>query len=542
MENGATDLDRVLAAIRSAGLRYPDEELLESFLYDSIDTEQAARYALQTCSATRGGGLDLTPLLSDWKRLIAAVTHEVPFHQQPDRAVTVDIWRREGGKCFITGLGNSLFDPLVVAPILPVMKPIEKSLHDILKAFVGPELQRWVLHGESPNAYQRYWLVRKSAATALSQGFYQITFEEEGMYYVTARHIGGPPWPSILDKTLDFRRCRLADHSASDMDTPDVSSLQLLSRFAHPFRWSGAAREIAGKKLQPATKLPSTSMWHFLFPECFAKTLLSTWRLAPASFRILVYRCLGFIGGKVYGSSCSLKVQQLPFGMYLKTNYLRWHEGLANEYGALNLVRQHTRIPVARPLDLVSDANYSYLLTPRVPGDRVGLCIDTLSEEEERLLVHDLQKCIDQLRAIPKDATSQYAISNAVDEACYDFRVIMSRNEDEDFVGPFVDEEQFDQPLRTNALPGVVHGGGHRIFFTPGDLNMRNVLVRNGRFSGIVEWENSGWYPEYWDYTKARLITKFTRRWVRIVDAVFERFGDYESELATERQLWDYCM
>ncbi|KAK8063765.1 kinase-like domain-containing protein [Apiospora saccharicola] len=73
MENSATDFVRVLAAIRNTDLRYPDEELLESFLEDSIDSEYAARYALQTCSATRGGGLDLTPLLSDWKRLIAAV-------------------------------------------------------------------------------------------------------------------------------------------------------------------------------------------------------------------------------------------------------------------------------------------------------------------------------------------------------------------------------------------------------------------------------------------------------------------------------------
>ncbi|KAK7963894.1 hypothetical protein PG988_010868 [Apiospora saccharicola] len=127
MENSATNFVRVLAAIRNTDLRYPDEELLESFLEDSIDSEYAARYALQTCSATRGGGLDLTPLLSDWKRLIAAeVSHEVPFHDQPDRVVAADIWKRDGGKCCITGLTNSLFDPLVVAPILPIMKPIPK--------------------------------------------------------------------------------------------------------------------------------------------------------------------------------------------------------------------------------------------------------------------------------------------------------------------------------------------------------------------------------------------------------------------------------
>ncbi|KAK7963895.1 hypothetical protein PG988_010869 [Apiospora saccharicola] len=217
---------------------------------------------------------------------------------------------------------------------------------------------------------------------------------------------------------------------------------------------------------------------------------------------------------------------------------------LANEYGALSLMRQHTRMPVPRPLDLASDSDKSYLLTSRVSGVRLGSCIDTLSEDEEHLLVYDLQKYIGQLRAIPKDATSKYAIINAVNEACYDHRVNMSLDYDEnrgDFVGPFVNEEQFNEILQTPALPGVSHCSGHKIVFTHSDLNMRNVLVHNGRLSGIVDWENSGWYPEYWDYTKAHFITKLRRRWLRIVDVVFKQYGDYENELATERQLWDYC-
>ncbi|KAK8063764.1 hypothetical protein PG996_008416, partial [Apiospora saccharicola] len=230
--------------------------------------------------------------------------------------------------------------------------------------------------------------------------------------------------------------------------------------------------------------------------------------------------------------------------MYLKTAGLTWHESLANEYGALSLMRQHTRMPVPRPLDLASDSDKSYLLTSRVSGVRLGSCIDTLSEDEEHLLVYDLQKYIGQLRAIPKDATSKYAIINAVNEACYDHRVNMSLDYDEnrgDFVGPFVNEEQFNEILQTPALPGVSHCSGHKIVFTHSDLNMRNVLVHNGRLSGIVDWENSGWYPEYWDYTKAHFITKLRRRWLRIVDVVFKQYGDYENELATERQLWDYC-
>jgi len=38
---------------------------------------------------------------------------------------------------------------------------------------------------------------------------------------------------------------------------------------------------------------------------------------------------------------------------------------------------------------------------------------------------------------------------------------------------------------------------GNHILFTHGDLNPRNILVEEGHVSGIIDWEQSGWYPEY---------------------------------------------
>ncbi|KAG6104364.1 hypothetical protein E4U13_008404 [Claviceps humidiphila] len=70
---------------------------------------------------------------------------------------------------------------------------------------------------------------------------------------------------------------------------------------------------------------------------------------------------------------------------------------------------------------------------------------------------------------------------------------------------------------------------------------MRNIMMYNGRLSGIIDWETCGWFPDYWDYTKAHYITKFNRRWLKMVDAVFGKLGNYEAELTVERQLWEYC-
>jgi predicted SnoaL-like aldol condensation-catalyzing enzyme len=79
-----------------------------------------------------------------------------------------------------------------------------------------------------------------------------------------------------------------------------------------------------------------------------------------------------------------------------------------------------------------------------------------------------------------------------------------------DPVGPFVDEAAFNQVLRN---PDDESRIGHKIVFTHADLNLRNILVdrvvrSNGNkgwtITGIVEWENSGYFPEYWDCTKAQ--------------------------------------
>jgi hypothetical protein len=67
---------------------------------------------------------------------------------------------------------------------------------------------------------------------------------------------------------------------------------------------------------------------------------------------------------------------------------------------------------------------------------------------------------------------------------------------------------------------------------------MRNILVQDGRISGIVDWENAGWYPEYWEYTKCHIGARLTQRWLKMLESVFvDRFHD---ELKIERQYWEY--
>ncbi|VUC31919.1 unnamed protein product [Clonostachys rosea] len=488
-DEAINDVGRALKAIKKARLQHPDDMLLECFLQDAAEPQEAAYYLLQQSYV--GGSRDFKPFLSDWKELIASFVFDDPPKELPDANIIAGVTQRDGGKCCITGLDDSFFDPLVVASILPMKKPIK-----------------------------------------------------EMQYYTATNDIGGPTWPSILDKMAPVRRCRFVDHSLSGVDMPDFSSLQAFTRFAKAVRWTFIAQEIAGKVSRPTTRRGSSKFFH-RFSKNFGMTVATAWRLMPARLRTKTYRGLRMLGARLYGSTCSSSVQQLPFGLYLKTLCAEHQQGLANEYGALQLVREHTQVPVPCPLDLVSDPTTSYMLTSQIPGHRLGVCLDALSDEELCDLVCDLREYLRELRAIPKEVLPDYAISNAVGKACYDYRLIACMNQEGDrsrvLAGPFPTEEDFNKILEVDSLPNVSHRSGHKITFTHGDLNTRNVLVSNGKLSGIVDWENSGWFPEYWDYTKAHYGTKVRRRWLRAMDEVFEDFGDFKKELEIEEKLWEYC-
>jgi aminoglycoside phosphotransferase len=285
----------------------------------------------------------------------------------------------------------------------------------------------------------------------------------------------------------------------------------------------------------------SFSPWHRI-SKSVALAIASVCRLMPVPLRILIYRSLSSLGARFYGPSCSLNAQQLPFSMYLKTKSVEDHRALANKFGALQLERSQTEIPVPRPLGLVSDTDTSYLLTTALPGQRFGSYIDILSDHDLDLFVRDMQKFLEQLRSITRQRAPKYEIGNAIDGPCYDYRIIAARGYDKergDFFGPFISEEDFNDTLRTPALTDVFHSQGHEIVFTHSD-NMRNILVHNGRISGIVDRENSGWFPDYWEYTKAHYVTKLNKRWLRVVDRIFERCGNFRHDLAIEYRLWEY--
>src|SRR5687768_13941675 len=87
--------------------------------------------------------------------------------------------------------------------------------------------------------------------------------------------------------------------------------------------------------------------------------------------------------------------------------------------------------------------------------------------------------------------------------------------------GPFPSSKAFHDWMfaaATRQLPaadGTINGLDHpdmcrellpddsKVYFTHGDLTLRNIMVSGPpglcRVTAIIDWEQAGWYPEYWE-------------------------------------------
>lgn len=350
----------------------------------------------------------------------------------------------------------------------------------------------------------------------------------------------------------------LGDHSRSNIEKIDPRFVGTHARLSRSIRLLRLAREmgwdIPSDPTGSQTIAPASRQWLGSRPKSTIASLmtaafLTIWTLVPSRVRIGAYELLRRLGERRYGKPDDfLSVQRLPFNLYLK--YHGSIDGYRNEFNTLQVVRQSTSIPVPRPLDVVAkrtdeDDPFSlpggYLLISRIPGVPLSDCQEALSDRDCREIALQMKDYLTQLREIPKKVNTGFAICNTLGAACMDPRI-----RDSEPVGPFPDETAFSQELMFSDDPGR---RGHKVVFTHADMNPRNILVDRVRLSdgshgwrvtGIVDWETAGYYPEYWEYTKAMFEGfRWSLRYNDLMKDIFSVFGDYSSELDVENRSWE---
>ncbi|OCK73105.1 kinase-like protein [Lepidopterella palustris CBS 459.81] len=164
-----------------------------------------------------------------------------------------------------------------------------------------------------------------------------------------------------------------------------------------------------------------------------------------------------------------------------------------------------------KPLGLVRLSGYNLMFMSYVPGKSLDKTWPTLNEEQKISLRDQLDKILVELRSLP---CPEGTLLGGLDgHGCKDMRRQLRRN-----LEPITHHKEFEDFLFSKPHFGSrvyiefirsLFPSDHnpRCVFTHGDLRLENIIVDinpNGwpTIAGIVDWEVSGFYPEYWESLK----------------------------------------
>jgi hypothetical protein len=203
-------------------------------------------------------------------------------------------------------------------------------------------------------------------------------------------------------------------------------------------------------------------------------------------------------------------------------------------------VAKHSNVPVPKTCGTLSEESTgrNFIIPEFAPGETLAKAWPSLTPSERHDVVEQLRQAVVDLRAIP---TAGY-IGSIDRQPCADGLFYAPEHPLGSLVtGPFDTQEDMNQGmlrkfessekrpyinfLRT-LISATLHD--HRTFFMHGDLQLKNIMMqRTSSTSGdpaplkvkIIDWEVSGWYPEYWESCNATYCARFKPDWLEIVQS-----------------------
>lgn len=181
-------------------------------------------------------------------------------------------------------------------------------------------------------------------------------------------------------------------------------------------------------------------------------------------------------------------------------------------------IKNTTSILVPRVYALFKDSesNENYIIMERIKGDRLDSIWTVLDYTQKRAIALQIKANLTELRKLRSpDGYCSLGCKALRDHLFY------TGYEDESLglEGPFKTETELNDALVKKYLSsGYLPAGkadyyrrsfpsvltGHPPTFTHGDLQRKNIIVNRKDYAiTIIDWEFAGWYPSYWEYSRA---------------------------------------
>ncbi|EJF59711.1 kinase-like protein [Dichomitus squalens LYAD-421 SS1] len=184
-----------------------------------------------------------------------------------------------------------------------------------------------------------------------------------------------------------------------------------------------------------------------------------------------------------------------------------------DEHGVLEFLEQHVpNIAAPRPLGLIAIGPTSFMFMTKIPGATLETRWPSLPADAKAHIRCLLDQQLSDLRTLDLPPGSPLG-SPVGRRLCKDVR-----RDERVSITPIYSEPQFndfllDSPTSraSSSYKEWLHSmlrADHRVVFTHADIHPRNIMVVDGprgvvELSGILDWEASGFYPEYWEQLKA---------------------------------------
>lgn len=202
-----------------------------------------------------------------------------------------------------------------------------------------------------------------------------------------------------------------------------------------------------------------------------------------------------------------------------------------NEASALNFVAANTTIPVPKVhrVSASDDGEHNEIVMDFIPGMTLEKAWESLDHNQKVSIAREVNSYVCQLHRL------KGTYIGSVDRG-----PITVGRYDRLYCGPFDNEKLFNEYLHSRIVktaPRTLRHyakaclyENHPIIFTHADLGPHNIMVdERGRLSAIIDWEDSGWYPEYWEnyramrYTIARRLPDWPDYFHYMLPDAFER-------------------
>ena len=248
-------------------------------------------------------------------------------------------------------------------------------------------------------------------------------------------------------------------------------------------------------------------------------------------------------------------VARLGNGVLIK--YGGWD--LAEEVLCTRFARDKTSLPVPRilhhPGSLYRRENWAdtspgayffripsvwYFCVEEVRGVSLDTVVDTMSTKQHEDVAEQLKSILSAMQVLkPKTLGSvtggSYRNMMCVPPLLQPKQAFSTMAEFRDYIHFLMTQCGRPQQEIDELLACIPLNCGFR--FAHGDLLPKNIMVDGSKITGIIDWQNAGFWPDFWEYCRMHDSNFETRGWSKVLKIVFPGEGRPKEVQAIHRML-----